>query len=130
MIEIMFWKRFKSLCASIGMSPNEDAKKLGLSSATVTYWSRGIAPSLESLEKIARFFVISIDFLVGKEDSPPSEYAADVSLEAKSLIDDVELLHKSPDLCVLLSVSSKLTRDDIAAITEIAMRINRDRDCR
>ncbi|MEA4869936.1 MAG: helix-turn-helix transcriptional regulator [Christensenella sp.] len=124
----MFWETFKNLCAAVGLSPNAVAKKMGLSSAIVTYWSRGTAPSIDSLNKVAEFFNVSIDYLTGKEETPTSDYVPSSTLEARSLIDDVELLHKNPELRVLLSASSKLTKADVAAITEIALRMNRERE--
>lgn len=127
-IEIMFWDTFKNLCASVGMSPNAVAKKIGLSSAIITYWSRGTAPSIDSLNKVAAFFDVSIDYLTGKEETPTAGYETNTSTEARSLIEDVELLHKNPELRLLLSASSKLTKSDVAAITEIALRMNRERD--
>ena len=124
----MFWERFKALCDSVGMSPNGVAKKIGLSSATVTYWARGSKPTFESIEKVAEFFNVPIESLMGKEDFPNSGIDPAVTSEARTLIEDIEMLHKNPELRVLLSASSKLNKSDVAAITEIALRMNRERD--
>ena len=123
----MFWERFKALCESVGMSPNGVAKKIGLSSATVTYWSKGTKPTYDSVERVAAFFNVPVESLMGREDTNIAS-ERQISGEARSLIDDVELLHKNPELRVLLSASSKLTKDDLAVVTEIARRMNRERD--
>jgi len=124
----MFWERFKVLCESAGMTPNGVAKKIGLSSATVTYWSKGTKPTYESIKRVADFFNVPIESLMGNDDAQPQAAESSLNAEARSLIDDVELLHKNPELRVLLSASSKLTKDDLAVVTEIAKRMNRERD--
>ena len=65
----MFWKIFESLCNSKGLTPNAVTKQLGLSNAAATYWKQGAVPSGKSLEKVADFFGVSIDYLRGRESS-------------------------------------------------------------
>lgn len=66
----MFWVIFASLCGSKGEKPNPVAKKIGISSATVTQWKNGSIPSGENLIKIADYFNCSIDYLLGRTDNP------------------------------------------------------------
>lgn len=64
----MFWTRFLILCARENLSPNAVAEKLGLSSGSITAWKKGTAPRLTTVYKIAEFFGVSVDFLLGKTD--------------------------------------------------------------
>jgi hypothetical protein len=41
----MFWERFLSECDLRGIKPNPAAKEMGISSATLTKWSKGVMPT-------------------------------------------------------------------------------------
>lgn len=64
----MFWDRFVELCEKKGCKPNTVAKALGLSSATATKWKRGSAPNSATAYKIANYFGVSVDYLLGHEE--------------------------------------------------------------
>ena len=62
----MFWERFRALCAEAGKTPNAVAKELGLSSATTSQWKRrGSDPSAKTLAKLAAYFGVTADELIG-----------------------------------------------------------------
>lgn len=84
----MFWERFLAECNLIGKKPNPVAKELGVSSGTVTGWKRGSLPKPEVLSKIASYFNVSVDYLMGKTDikeKPVTETDDGLSQEFKSL---------------------------------------------
>lgn len=64
----MFWETFETLCFQLDKTPNAVCKDLGFSSATATHWKHGKIPGATSLEKIALYFDVSIDYLLGKTD--------------------------------------------------------------
>lgn len=64
----MFWDRFYSLCIDNGTKPNPVCKELGFSSATATHWKSGQRPGADALNKIAHYFDVSVDYLLGKTD--------------------------------------------------------------
>ena len=63
----MFWKRFNYLCAKKGISANAAAKELSIASGTVSEWKKGRVPLNSTLKKIADYFDVSVDFLLGEE---------------------------------------------------------------
>lgn len=65
-----FFKTFQVLCESVGSKPNPIAKEIGVSSATVTKWKRGVIPNGETLKKIADYFDVTTDYLLGNTDFP------------------------------------------------------------
>ncbi len=69
----MFWEIFLSLCQQKGESPNAVAKKLSISSGAVTFWKKGKVPHHGTLLKIAEYFGVSVDFLLGKSIEADSE---------------------------------------------------------
>ena len=64
-----FNERLKYLRESLSMSQAEIAKKIGLSKSSVNMYERGERePSIETLELIADFFNVDMDYLLGKSD--------------------------------------------------------------
>ena len=64
----MFWERFYNLCIEKGTKPNPVCKELGFSSATATHWKAGQQPGSDALNKIAQYFDVSVDYLLGKTE--------------------------------------------------------------
>ncbi len=66
----LFAERLKELRKEKNIGQNALAKGLGLSNASISYWETGKqVPSAEVIYKLARFFDVSADFLLGlKED--------------------------------------------------------------
>lgn len=84
----MFWERFREECILIGKKPNPVAKELGVSSGTVTGWKNGAVPKPEMLSKIASYFDVSVDYLMGETDikeKPTTDEGDGLSQEFKSL---------------------------------------------
>ena len=67
----MFWQRFYDLCISNGTKPNPVAKKIGISSGTLTKWkTQNVLPNGETLKKLADYLNCSVDYLLGRTDCP------------------------------------------------------------
>jgi repressor LexA len=65
----VFYDVFKRLCDEKGVSCNRAATEMGLSNATATKWKKtGATPSGDTLSKIAVYFDVSIDDLLGNEE--------------------------------------------------------------
>ncbi len=64
----MFYDVYCALCAEKGLTPSGAAAKIGFNRASVTVWKNsGAAPRQELLVKIADFFEVSTDYLLGLE---------------------------------------------------------------
>lgn len=69
MIKIIVKERIKELMSVEKISQYSLAKKLEISQSTICNWLNGKKePSIESLWKLAEYFDVTIDFLVGKEN--------------------------------------------------------------
>ena len=66
----MFWERLYHLCTKNNCKPNTVAKAIGLSTATATKWKNGAVPNGEALSKIADYLDCSVDYLLGRTDTP------------------------------------------------------------
>jgi transcriptional regulator with XRE-family HTH domain len=70
----MFWDNFVDLCLQNGGSPNFVAQQLGITSGSVTGWKNGSVPRNSTLKKIADYFGVTVDYLLGNtEDSSASD---------------------------------------------------------
>ena len=93
-----FWERYYELCLENNTKPNPVAAQLGISTATVTRWKNGSYPTAKYLQKLATFFNVSTDYLLGKTDKkneqtatdelPASEELQKLILESSTLSDD------------------------------------------
>lgn len=61
-----FYKRLRDLCEERNMTVNELVKVLDLSSGSPTAWKNGAIPRNTTLDKIADYFGVDIDYLLGE----------------------------------------------------------------
>ena len=71
----MFYDRFLQLCAQRGISPSKAAVEAGISKSLVTKWrtNQVQVPSAEVLQKLARYFAISVSDLLEETETPSTE---------------------------------------------------------
>lgn len=62
----MFYDKLKELCEENGIKPSRVAMECGFSKGTITHWKNdGTIPQREILLKIADYFNVSVDYLLG-----------------------------------------------------------------
>ncbi len=65
----IFAERLRELRQEEKLSTKKMGEKIGFSDATISRWENNLAdPPIESLKKIAEYFNVSSDFLIGLED--------------------------------------------------------------
>lgn len=67
----MFWINYLLLCGQVNKAPTTVAHELGITSGTVTGWKRGVLPSKKNLDKIADYFDVPVEELLGFKASSP-----------------------------------------------------------
>lgn len=65
----IFFTRFQELCREQGTSVNAVAKLIGASSGSVTAWKHGAQPRSATLSRIAEYFHVSTDYLLGSDET-------------------------------------------------------------
>ena len=66
-----FFERFESLCREKGEKTTALGTQLGFSKSTISQWRNGkTAPNQKSLERLADYFGVSVDYLLGYYPSP------------------------------------------------------------
>ena len=72
----MFYDLFCRLCQEKGVSPTRATIEIGLSRTIGTKWKKtGATPQGDTLQKIADYFGVSVDYLLGNEEKPAGQEA-------------------------------------------------------
>lgn len=66
----MFWENFYFLCEQKGLKPLQAVREIGIAHGNITNWKNGKIPSGTNLTKIADYFGVSVDYLLGNEEAP------------------------------------------------------------
>lgn len=66
----MFWDNFLAECAKKGKSPAVVAEELGFSNSATTCWKNGSLPRMSSRKKLADYFGITVEELMGTKKEP------------------------------------------------------------
>ena len=113
----MFYDIFKKLCNDRRETPNAVCLKLGLSQATAPYWKKsGKAPKRETLEKIAEYFGVSIEYLLGREPT-----VADVfGRIEKNIADKKENAPTKLSRSELFNILGQLTDSELDEVLDFA----------
>lgn len=80
----MFYDTFKQICDERGITPNKACLEMGLSRSLAAKWKNtGANPSFDVLTKMAEYFGVTTDFLLGKSEQKekPSEESKGASAE-------------------------------------------------
>ncbi|MDE5754585.1 MAG: helix-turn-helix domain containing protein [Oscillospiraceae bacterium] len=69
----MFYERFIQLCDENSEKPTNVLKAIGASSGNLKNWKAGASVKSDILMQISEHFNVSIDYLLGKTDTPNSK---------------------------------------------------------
>ena len=59
-----FYDNFIKLCKERDVYPSHVALAIGLTSASPTYWKRGAVPKADTVQKLADYFGVTVDYLL------------------------------------------------------------------
>jgi transcriptional regulator with XRE-family HTH domain len=125
-VNFVFYDVFSALCNARGVSPKRAALEIGLSNSIAAKWKRtGAIPNGDTLNRIADYFGVSVDYLLGteKEKAPGDEPEADD--EMARLLEEVR---DRPDLRALFSLSKNATPDDVRKMMKIIKTLRGDEE--
>lgn len=75
----MFYQNLLTLCGQRSTSPTRVVRELGISGGSVTNWKSGAVPHDATLRKIADYFGVTVDELIGNEPPAPAPAPAPAS---------------------------------------------------
>jgi transcriptional regulator with XRE-family HTH domain len=91
-------EKIKALCAKESLSLLGLEKKMGFGNGTLRRWDTSV-PSGDKLLKVAEYFGVSVDYLLGKEDiiTTSSGQYTNIPLDAETfqLMSQIPLLNKT-----------------------------------
>ena len=108
----MFWNNFLAQCAKKGKSPAVVAEELGFSNSATTCWKNGSLPRMSSRKKLADYFGITVDELMGTKKEPAGMDGlkwewADVEAAYKNATPEARAAAKAAALAVLENGKAK-----------------------
>ena len=63
----MFFDRLKALCDNQNISPYKVCEAIGLNRAAVAKWKKGSIPNGSTAAKLANYFGVTTDYLIGED---------------------------------------------------------------
>lgn len=77
----MFYENFDALCKKRGKSKSEVAEAVGLTAKSCTGWKNGAIPRNGTLKKIADYFGITVEELMGTKKEPAGQGGLDEQMQ-------------------------------------------------
>lgn len=108
----MFKDNFIKLCNKNNVSPSFVCQKIGLSNSVFTQWTDKSVPRKATLMKIADYFGVSVDYLLGKESTAqPSEH--------DELNEYLEEIRTRPEMKMLFSITKNASKEDVEKAVKV-----------
>ncbi len=125
-----FQNIFKRLRSSSGLTQVEIAEKLGISRSTIGMYETGARePDFETLEKIADFFNVDTDYLLGRTNKitvlPETAGHYYLNDDAREM---AQFMFENPEYKVLFDASRKVKKSDIEFVKQMIDRMRGDFD--
>ena len=111
------YDRVKDLCNERGISIRQLEIRLGIGNGIIARWKTSI-PNSERLDKVAEFFGVSTDYLLGKK--PKEEF---ITFYDKDIARMAQEIKDRPELRVLFDASQKLSKDDLEFVVNMIERM-------
>lgn len=67
-MESILYQRIKKLCDERGITINKLEKEIGVGYSSIQKWKNTYNPSMDKINKIANYFNVSLDYLLGRTD--------------------------------------------------------------
>ena len=91
-----FYDKFEELCKAKGLTPTRATRENGLAQSVISMWkTRGSTPQAATVQKLADYFGVTVDYLLGKDEKEKLD--DHMTVEQKSQYNEImELLKKVP----------------------------------
>lgn len=106
-MESILYQRIKGLCKERGVTLTELAKTVGVSDTVFRSWKES-SPSIDKVRRIADYFKVSVDYLIGNSD----------------IQDVTDKIISDKDIISLQRAHSKITKEE-EPMWEMAMKMLR-----
>ena len=103
---------FEQLLQAKGVSTYKVAKETGIPQQTFSKWKNGISvPKIDKLQKIADYFGVTVDYLLGNDSSTTPE-----DIELQNYLEELRI---RPELKMLFSLTKNATKQEVEKAVKI-----------
>ena len=112
------YENIEQLCREKGITPGKMCSEVGISRGNLGDLKKERIKSLsaENLSKIAAYFDVSTDYLLGKTDTKKSAPVTDKDAELMAYLEE---LRTRPELKMLFSLTKDASKEDVEASVRI-----------
>ncbi len=111
------YKIFEELLKNRGTTAYQVSKATGISTGSLSDWKNGrSSPKADKLQKIADYFGVSVDYLLGKSDIKKEPIA---KTDDDELNEYLEELKNRPEMKMLFSLAKGATKEDVEKAVKI-----------
>lgn len=119
--------RIEALLKQRGISAYKLSKDTGISTGLISQWkNRAQKPSAIKLQKVANYFGVTVDYLMGNEQKERPAQNVQVRDENDNIVvlddetrDLIDSFRSKPEMKMLFSVSKNATKEDIIRTVKI-----------
>lgn len=110
----MFKENFINLCTNAGVSPSQVCKSIGLSNAAYSQWNEKTVPRATTLKKLADYFGITPNELLGKENADKQN-----SIPLSNLIENTIDIELTSEIAKLIKTDDNWTKQLIINLLRV-----------
>lgn len=111
----MFYDVYAALCKEAGKSPSAVAQELHINKSNVSNWkNNGYTPRGDVLNRIAEYFSVSVDYLLGSENKDTPLVNGD-----EELSEYLEELRTRPEMKMLFQLAKTATKEDVVKAVKV-----------
>ena len=101
----MFYDNFEKLCTKIEKNPSTVAEELGFTKSMASHWKGGMIPRVSSRKKIADYFGISVEELMGTKKEPAGQ--GELNDDMKEFIELAQMMTPEERSAIMTLMKSK-----------------------
>lgn len=115
------YKIFEQLLQKNGISAYKVGKETGIATSTLTDWKKGKStPKADKLQKIADYFGVTLEYLMGGEEKDSTYYMNEDAREMAQFMFD------NPEYKVLFDASRNVKKEDIELVKQLMDRFKQE----
>lgn len=120
---MQFYENFVRLCAQSGKSLAQVARDVGVQKSTVSRWATGSEPRDTTIVRIADYFGISVDELMGEDSTTSAKKEEPTKQKETGLAAALEALRDQPGRRMLLAATSGMSEAQVEKVAAFLAEI-------
>ena len=114
----MFYDKFMEICSEYGERPTPVLKKLDISPGNLKRWESGASITADTLEKIADYFNVSVDYFFIKDGDKAENDDMAIKDDKNSIRKIYTVARTHPDYIASIMSGKELTESELTRVAE------------